>query len=300
MAFKILLTESQSAIGGAILKGFEGLSFSLITPDFDQACWSDTSFIEKYLADLRPAIVLNTRALSNRNNPSLWACDHVLPDACARKDLTLIHLSSHLVFSDSQQNGEVLSEQDEPCPDSTWGEHLLRVERSALGVKRGIVLRLPWLLDTAEGVIFKTAEALLASDQVHASDSHRGTPVFVEDVVRAVVAISQQILCGADNWGVFHFHSSDSCSEAEFADYISRVLYRKGCEVAKIDVQPGQKRLLEGNGWLVGHRCTNCFGIQFRSWRQGTKGRLEYWLEKKCAEGAIQPQARHASNGLSS
>lgn len=293
MAFKVLLIENRSAVGAALFKGFEDLQHSLIVPDFSESRWEDKAFVERYLQDMRPAIIINPSAYRAVNAASTGALNTILPDVCAQFDLTLIHLSSHLVFPASTGD-EVLSEQDEPHPETGWGEQLLHVERAVARVKRNIVLRLPWLLDTADGIIFQVAEALLEHDQINASDKRRGTPVFIDDVVRAVIAMAQQILSGAENWGVFHFHSSDSCSEAEFADYVSRILYRKGCEIGQINVGESGGCLLAGNGWLVGNRCTNCFGIQFRSWRQGTKGRLEYWLDKKFAEGVIQQHQRFA------
>lgn len=294
MAFKILITECQSALGGALFKGFENFSLSIISPQFSCEDWCDEAKVETYLESQRPAVIVNTSTVTAdaicgvSGDPA-----SVLSKVCAAMDLTLIHLSSHLVFDVAQQGGEVLSEQDEPQPQSQLGQELRRAEVAAQTVPRSIVLRLPWLLDSPDGIIYGAANALLKPETIKVSDAWRGTPVFVDDVVRVIIAIVQQILCGAENWGVLHFHSSDSCSEAEFIDYVARVLHRKGCSVAPISVTKTEQRIFPGNGWLVGHRCTNSFGVQFRSWRQGTKRKIEQWLEVEVAAGrvALEPKA---------
>lgn len=288
MAFKILLTENQSPLGGALSAGFEHLSLPLLCPDFLSDQWGDAEFVRCYLQDTRPSVIVNTLRCELSTGPEGSQRDLVLLQVCKELDLTVIQLSSHLVFAREQRNGEVLSEQDEPNPSSAWGRHILEVESATAAIGRSIILRLPWVLDGADGIIFKAAELLLSETGIKASDLWRGTPVFLNDIVRAVVAMTQQILCGAENWGVFHFHSSDSCSEAEFADYIARILNRKRCSIGPVSVANYEANLFPGNGWLVGNRCTNCFGIQFRSWRQGTKTHLEFWLEQKCAQGAVQ------------
>lgn len=288
MAFKILLTEGGSDMGAAIFNAFENLSLSLACPQVSDGVWCDLESSLAYLKRIRPAVVINTLAHVGGSEGASKA----LLDACAQLDLTVIHLSSHRVFAEAQRDGEVLSEQDEPQPESDLEVCFLALEEAAANVKRSVIVRIPWLLDAEDGIIFQAAESLLSAEGVVASDTWRGTPVFVEDVVRVVIAIVQQILCGAENWGVFHFHSSDSCSEAEFVDYIARILFRKGCTVGPISVVKKESRLFAGNGWLVGNRCTNAFGVQFRSWRQGTKGRLEFWLDRKFADGVIRLQER--------
>lgn len=290
MAFKILLTDHHSPIGRALYKSFEDLPYTLVTPEFSVEQWGERQFIEDYLAEVRPAIVVNSLIAAGEEGCVAHSCG--LAQACAKLDLTLIHLSSHMVFGESQLEGGVLSEKDDPEPESDLGLQLLEIEKLVAQVCRSITLRIPWLLDSENGIIFQAAEALLSPSGVTVSENWRGTPVFVDDVVRSVVTMVQQILCGAENWGVFHFHSSDSCSEAEFVDYVARVLHRKGCNLGPVGVDSSADRLFEGNGWLVGNRCTNCFGIQYRSWRQGTKGRLEYWLDKKFAKGVEDLQKR--------
>ncbi len=288
MAFKVLLTESKSAVGNALSRGYESQSLSFLCPEFTAEQWQNEDFVYDYLKEQRPAVIVNSMVFDRAFCEDAASANGILARVCKRLDFTIIHLSSHLVFAETQRNGEVLSEQDSPLPACDWGRYLLEAERSMADITRSVVVRLPWLLDGDQGIIYQLASSLLREDGVKTSEVWRGTPVFLDDVVRAVIAMVHQILCGSENWGVFHFHSSDSCSEAEFADYLARILYRSGCTVAPISVVKQEARLFPGNGWLVGNRCTNCFGIQFRSWRQGTKGRLESWLADQVERGLVQ------------
>lgn len=288
MAFKILLTENQSTLGAALAKGFEDLPLSLHMPEAQANAWQNEAVALEYLQSVRPTVIVNPLALTEQTFKGEAEAAMIMARACSQLDITLIHLSSHLVFSELQNDGAALSEYDSPSPSAELGHLLFELETAVQRSPRSIVLRLPWLLDGQSGIIFQSAQRLLGSEPIEASENWRGTPVFIKDVVRVTVSIVQQILCGAENWGVFHFHSSDSCSEAEFLDYIARTLNKKNFQVAPISVTQSSQRIFEGNGWLVGNRCTNCFGVQYRSWRQGTKGRLEAWLKKNPASGSIK------------
>lgn len=279
MAYKILLTETSTIVGEALARAFEDLTHTLIIPEEGATYWSDESTARKYLEQVQPALVINTAALSNSIEERVQSS--VLLRACVKLDLCFIHLSSYAVFNGDSNQSDALSEFDAPAPSSDSGHFLLELEKEALRAQHALVLRIPWVLDGNAGIIFKAAEKLLSSPTLDVSEAWRGTPVFVGDVVRAIVAMVQQILCGSNNWGVFHFHSSDSCSEAEFIDYIARALKRKEQAIAKITVSQTADSIFDGNAWLVGSRCTNCFGVQYRSWRQGTKGKLEGWLKNR-------------------
>lgn len=282
MGFRVLLTDHQSPLGVALLKGFEAQSLPVITADNSEAeslyrlCQQTQSTVV-----VHPAYKPEGQSLSVAQS---------LAHFCQEAQAVLICLSSHEVFGAAQYSS-ARAEVDEPEPDTELGQDIYRVEQSLSTVEQKIVLRLPWLLDIPGGLLDRLCQTLIYKPECVVSDSWRGSPVLVEDVVRLLLAMVQQVLCGAQNWGYFHLHASDQCSEAELADHVARVLQKAGYEVSPIFLGPLSQRFTMSNGWLKGSRCTNNFGFQHRSWRQGIKSRVHDWLEGEIAAGRLAPAA---------
>ena len=279
MAFRILVTDSDCPVGDVICKGFENQSFSLICLSPGQVNWLDCQQVRDFLLKSKPAIIINTlvcgRAISQEYKQGLLN----LALCCQEMDVTVIHVSSHQVFSDDDP--VTLSEMDCPQPNNEQGHALLEIENAFLSTPRCVLLRLPWLIDEPSGILEKVCVALVFERKLAVSEEWRGCPMPISEVSRFIIAMVKQILCGAENWGTFHLSTSDSCSEAEFADLIARALGKAGLGVGDIFPVNRKSRLMRSNGWLVGQRCTNNFGFQLKSWRQGVKAKVDVWVEKQ-------------------
>lgn len=281
MGFKILLTEHLSPLGSALLRGFEAHSLSVVSCD-----GFDAQDLREQVDLHQPAVIINPQSLAFSGGQDLVGQGHALLELSRLYNSVLIHFSSHQVFGASQ-SAAALSEFDTPLPEDSYGRELLAQEAILNHWERSLIVRLPWLLDGPDGVLDILCHALLYSDECVVSEAWRGAPVFIEDVVRITLGMVQQILCGASNWGIFHLHSSDSCSEAELADHIARLLQKQGYEVSPIAVGTLAQRLIVSNGWLKGLRCANNFGFQHRSWRQGIKARVMDWVESEIKTGGL-------------
>lgn len=290
VGFKILLTENTSVVGAALFKALENHPYSLICPDYQLQDWCDEQRVLDLLEPSSPAVIINPlhcfEPQAVAEEPCLY---QALASVCAQRDLTVIHLSSSLVFGVAQQAefgaaGESLT----PEPDTDLGQALRQAELAFAQAHRTIILRLPWLLDGESGMIAEACKALSTRETVVASEQWRVAPVYVEDVVRTCVAMVQQILCGAENWGVYHLHSSDACSEAEFIGCIARHLTHFKKDLAAIALGAGEERFFPGNGWLEGSRCTNDFGTQRRSWRKGIKAKVRTWVKDEVEAGRLE------------
>lgn len=288
MAFKILITERKSAVGAGLLSLFEDYEHSISCPDIPVQGWCDESKLKAILLKAEPAVLINTLQFSNpeftQENPLFH---QVLAKLCLELDITVIHLSSHEVFSVGQQSAKAMAESDIPLPDSVLGCSLLAAEKAFLENPRCIVLRLPWLVDLSGGILEQVCQRLVYAGGIEASESWKGCLTTIDDVLRVIVAIMQQILCDSDNWGIAHVRTSDSCSEVEFADYVARALAKIGCPVGAVRCVTNEQRFILSNGWLAGALCTDGFGIQFRSWRQGIKARVKNWLKEEVAQGRV-------------
>ncbi len=264
------------------MRGFEAHSTSIIGVDDPD----DLS----HLVDLhKPAIIINPPSLgADVDHRDLVEQAHNLFELSRLHESVLIHFSSHHVFG-SGQYGVGLVEKDSPLPEDTCGRELLAQEEIIASWQKSVIVRLPWVLDLPGGILESMCHTMLYESECVVSDVWRGSPIFIEDAVRLALAMTQQILCGASNWGCFHLHSSDSCSEAELADHIARLLQKQGYEIAAIALAAVEQRFIPSNGWLKGQRCTNNFGFQYRSWRQGIKARVLDWLEVEIKAGCLAP-----------
>jgi dTDP-4-dehydrorhamnose reductase len=287
VGFRVLLTNHQSPLGTALLKGFEANSLPVVTADA-----LDAEAFTRLCEQLQPTIVVHSAQILTVESLALARS---LALYCQQRHATLICVSSHEVFGIAQQSG-ALTEMDNPDPDTTVGRDFYVVEQSLSVCERKIILRLPWLLDAPGGVLDRLCQTLIYTRECVVSDSWRGSPVLLEDVVRILLTMVQQVMCGAQNWGYFHLHASDHCSEAELADHVARILQKSGYEVSPIFLGPVTQRFIPSNGWIKGQRCTNNFGFQYRSWRQGIKSRVQEWLDAEIAAGRLAPAVLNVGN----
>ncbi len=278
MAYRILVTEGQSPIGAALCKALENFTYMTICPVAGKVDWQDAASVRALLTEAEPDVVVNTLLWANADLQALPMDVATVVAVFKELKVRMVHLSSHEVFS-TQEQIEPLSETAQAAPDSPRGNLFHGVEQLLTAQDRCLVLRLSWLLDWPNGILDQVCHGLLNGNEFPVTDAWRASPTQIGDVVRVIVAMIHQILCGAENWGVFHLHASDSCSEAELTDLVKRILQKElRTKLPELVVVPAAHRRIHSNGWLAGVRCTNCFGVQLRSWRQGIKSRVLAWL----------------------
>jgi dTDP-4-dehydrorhamnose reductase len=259
LAFRIFLTEGESALAQALLKELEQYTFAV-------AVTSE----EADLAGNEPGVVINTCAFAGmlpaRFNP-------------AAIHLPLIHVSSQEVFAGSQSPSGFF-EQELPAAATERAANLLAAEHWSQQGK-AIVLRLPLLLDLYRGNWFEAFLTRLCRDAwVSVSEVARLDPVSTKEACRVIIALVQQIGCGAENWGVMHLRTAEPCSEAEFADHLVRQLKKEQWPMAQLDVVKTPSIWIEPVSVLAGRRLTDTFGVQMRSWRLGVKGFMQQWMDE--------------------
>lgn len=200
-----------------------------------------------------------------------------LVEAAVKSDVPIIQLSSYAFFGTAMHAG-ALSEGDVDQALPLRSE----VEQCVSRVPRHVILRHSWLLDGGTcGLLPLFVPALIESRDIYVSDHDYGGPVTSVFLAGVVLAVVQQILAGAENWGVFHLRSADTCSEAEFCDHLVRQLHKElDSEVTfpRVSSVDDDRRFLRGSANLQGRRITDCFGIQLPTWRRGFGRVLRDWL----------------------
>ncbi len=284
MGFKIVLRSFSQAFADALYSAFDDSSLEIIRPE--GIAWDDIDAVKTYIKMHSACAVVNG---SLRDSSEEQVAVANIAAACSERDIPFLHFSSYRVFGAASDQGP-LDESRMPEPADDYGRHLLALESKAATVRKHLILRVSWVFGgDVENICATLIPQLLRGAPVYVSDHDFGCPVSLPYVAGVVRALMQQILCGADNWGVFHLRSSDRCSEAEFCDVVVRILSGElGYDVSMPSVAPqgDSRRLLQGSAELSGDRITRNFGIQRASWRKRLKVIVQNYVEGLQAQKA--------------
>lgn len=286
MSIKLLLSDNSTALGRALEYELEREFFTLVVPTANEVDWRDSASVLDYVRRIKPAVVIN--CLGWEDIPDT-ADQELLPlaaahlaQACASPKVPLIHFSSYKVFGND--NKSIHSEKDTPAPTSDAGHAFLAAEQTlAQTLEKWICLRVSWVVGSygqnhltrlLNGLLEQSAEPLPVSSRL------RGAPTALSDVARVAVAIAKQISCGAENWGVMHYCSGESCTEAEFATQVVQTLQQLQVLGEEITL-PVDESLPQGepvSAVLICRRVRDYFGIQARPWRPSLLPIIKQWL----------------------
>lgn len=283
MGFRVLLRATQGDFADSVDAVFEEQPISVLIPsDLD---WSDEGAVAHYFQQNSPCVVINygaEHAFAQASEEALIQANIV--KMCDAESIPLIYFSSYSVFGDTTVDGEI-DESIVPCPEDSYGKYLLDLEKSCESLAQHLILRVSWLMAGSQNSLFeKFIPRLIEGGDIYVSDHDFGRPICVDFMANLVLAMAQQVLCGAENWGVFHVHGSDKCSEAEFCDALVRLINAdldNNVEMPMVSSVDDKRRALEGNALLIGNRCTDNFGVQLWSWRKGLKSMVKNYLTQK-------------------
>jgi dTDP-4-dehydrorhamnose reductase len=285
MSFKLLLTDNSTALGRALEHELEREFFTLIVPSPAEINWHDAAAVADYVRRIKPDIVINCLAWedlpSATQQASFPKITGHLAQACQPAATPLIHFSSYKVFG--SDNKSIHSEKDDPAPNSDAGSAFLAAEQViAQTLEKWICLRLSWVIGSyGNNHLTRLLDGLIADPAgVTAVNSRlRGAPTALSDVARVAVAIAKQITCGAENWGVMHYCSGESCTEAEFAAQVVQTLHQ--LEILSGDIALPIDEALPQNepvsAVLICRRVRDFFGIQARPWRPSLVPMIKQW-----------------------
>ncbi|MFL0809910.1 MAG: NAD(P)-dependent oxidoreductase [Agarilytica sp.] len=278
MAFKVLARLVPGEYTRYLRESFDDSNFELVLLDDAHAAeWP------KLFLDISPAAVINFRPIEDERHEC--STIQTLVDLCESGSVPFLYFSSYQVFGQCDDAQELI-EVDELNGDdqNPWQA----CEALCSKLEKHIILRLSWVLGGEfENVLHRFLPPLLERSAMFVSDHNFGRPLHVKNIADATVALIQQVQCDAANWGVFHLHASDKCSEAEITDTLVRLLnsdFDMNLEMPSVAAPGDERRLLAGSACLSGERLTRNFGVQCSSWRKGLKVAVANALEAHNAE----------------
>ena len=277
---KVLVVGRTGQVGHEICKLLEAKNIDWHAPDRTELDLKQPEQIESCLTLHKPDIVINAAAYNNpvqaENEPSKCFSVNrdavaVLADCCQQMNIILLQVSSYRVFDGTKK--DAYNEKDPTNPIGVLGTSRLQAEQQIRQrCDRHIIVRLSWVIsDRRPNMINRLGEQMISKSEVYVTPDQLGCPTPADDAARVIVAIVQQLDCGAEVWGTYHYSTTESVSESNFAEIlISEASQHKELSVrklikAKIDSREGIKP--PANGTLDSTRILNTFGVHARPWR---------------------------------
>lgn len=276
MPLRLLITQTRSELSQSLMSALQ----PLLAID-DLIYFSDETSLES----LNINCVLNCGML-DQEYPIALAETQIISRFCSQHKIPLIHLSNYRVFSAIKKN--IHNEKDQPQPTSDEDKQWMIAEELSTTAEKHIILRTSWLISPqGQNLLTHLLSGFLNGARINVHQDIRGAPTSVEDLARVLAAIIKQIHCGAENWGVMHYCSSDHCTEEEFAEQILQYLIQYQLLTAEPSLQLIDADEERSVSAILGcRRLRECFGIQGRSWRPNLLLLIKDWLANKNKQGA--------------
>lgn len=287
---KILVLEEYGKAGQLLLERLEETSLNVTPLLLSRVDDMSLAKVASWLpADID--LLVNTVTLAEPQ----WAEDHpeacrhrlldlpkVLADVCRSRDIAMLQLSSCYVFDGRKQQAYITSNPGQPM--GLMGQCQWEMEQYLrANLPRHLILRTGWSLARFIHLLTAGSERLLLSSRC------QGQPTATEDLIRVLIAVLQQLDCGAEGWGTFQYAGAEETSLYELGLAILEAL-----EIPRppqlIDDGESWNRLEPENATLGCLKIRNTFGIKQRPWRQAITD--EYALLQ--SEQARRPRERSA------
>lgn len=267
--------------------------------------WKDSAALERLFDKQKPHMLLHEIDLwhpsllksgAKDQRIALVERNRLLAAACAKRNCIAMYLSDYHVFGGDSKNA--YDETDPPAALDSYGATIAELEQQYAGVvDKHLVVRFSWLVDAEGDNLFtRVLAALCNGDELVLSRYRRGAPTWRVDARRVISGVLRQVMSGSENWGCFHYCSTDSCNEWEFGQEVEASLAELRPSSGKIvadDVKESDGYPLEpASATLNGRRIRNNFGVHGRSWRQGLKAQISHWLDRQATP---EPEPAHSS-----
>lgn len=246
----------------------------------------DPRSIERVFSDVAPTIAINSAAYTavdqaegeserafalNVDGAALFA------RAAARRNIPIIHLSTHYVFDGAKPTPYV--EADTPRPLTVYGRSKLAGEHAvAKENPHHIILRTSWVFSAKAGSFTaKILQSAATGERLRMVDDQRGNPTFAPHLATAILEIARKISADGDAspWGTYHAAGTGSASWYELATEVMRGATAATAPAATIDritsAEYPARTPRPANSELCCDKLDHTFGVALPSWREGVK-----------------------------
>jgi dTDP-4-dehydrorhamnose reductase len=242
----------------------------------------DPRSVERAFGDISPDIVINSAAYTavdkaETDQEAAFALNRdgaaLLARAAARRNVPVIHLSTHYVFDGTKE--EPYAEGDPPSPATVYGRSKLEGEEAVREASpRHVIIRTGWVFSTAANTFLpRVLASAERGERLRIVADQTGNPTYASHLASAVLDVAREIAGGAegkDVWGTYHAAGSGATSWHGFAGEILRAA---GKDPALIEPIPSEdypaKAPRPRNSALACGRFKHAFGLTLPPWQEG-------------------------------
>ena len=295
---RVLIIAADTPLGVALTQMFSQRERDFVALPKSECRWKSERQAKKVLRRSACDIAVDTRIQAAADGGikvheidiqrSLW-----LARASQTLKLPFMHLSCARVFSGSA--GRAYVEQDYAEGDSSIAQLLIAAEEVVrencekhLNVRMG-----PVFAPHGINVITHMLSQLQAGGQLSLDRQQRGCPVPAEDAARVVSGMLDQLSCGVQAWGGYHYCSVDATDCFEFAE----VLLAAASQYADLPPDAVQLATVAADA-VIADRTLDCakirstFAIKQQPWRANVASQVRQYYESPRMEGAQSVQSQ--------
>ena len=192
----------------------------------------------------------------------------MLAEACTKRNITLIHISTDYVFGGDTQRRTPYTEADKAQPINAYGKSKLAGESHVAAIRQGIVVRTSWLYSPWGNNFCRNMLRLTTErDTLRVVNDQWGTPTSALSLARVLVStIDNDAIYSMQ--GIYHFSDEGCCTWYDFAVEIARH-NTNSCTIAPCtSADYPTKAQRPAYSVLDTHRIHAIDGIECRSWQE--------------------------------
>jgi dTDP-4-dehydrorhamnose reductase len=252
---------------------------------------SDPRSIARAFSDLEPTLVVNSAAYTavdkaETDADSAFALNRdgarLLAEAAARRNVPVIHLSTHYVF-DGTKPGPY-DERDRPCPATVYGRSKLAGEEAVREANpRHVIIRTGWVFSPMRQTFAaRILEAGAGGAPLRIVADQHGNPTYAPHLADAILDIARKLASGEVGdaaWGTYHAAGTGATSWHGLADELLAQAAARGrtgaalVPIASSDYPAKAPR--PANAALDSARFEATFGLRLPAWQQGVAACVE-------------------------
>jgi len=295
---KLLIIGAQSGVGVELLKLLKERQIEWMAPEPGAINIQDPLSAARVITQAAPDQVINLAAFRAGSQLAVLEaeqqaqrCDEInhlqtelLAQVCDHLHVPLIHLSSVYVFGGEKKLA--YNEQDPPRPNCVYGYATLAGEQAIIStIKQHIIIRAGWLFGAQQDEMMRHwIEELRAGDGNVTVFRRKFAPTPVEDLARVILAVSQQVDCQVDVWGVYHYASLESLRESEFVQQLVKFAAQHDESVYRLldhlNINLGRTEPPQiANATLASKKIFETFGIKQRPWHGSLQRLVKSWYK---------------------
>ena len=272
---RVLIVGSDTELGIHLIQRLQERGCDFVAISSSSEFLVSSKALAACLQTERPDCVVNAYTYHLSQSPeavdqkTALDCIKFVSKASAAVKLPLVHLSGATVFK-GKSSGQYREDEKSDVSDKL-GKRLYKAERYIRRKqKQHIILRMPWVFGAGGDDYFtRVLDSLLEKGEITLEQEQLISPTPANDVARVVVAILEQIDCGAEPWGVYHYCSEPMVHLSVFIEAIIAVASQYG------EVEPHLRSLdlsslnaeIPPPVNLNCKKILNTFGIRQRGWR---------------------------------